>query len=194
MKKYSLFVVALATACSAWFVPVLAEEPAASPTRERSGPSKEKDAPQMSKESGKLSNADKEFVMKAAMGGMAEVELGKVAEKKAGNPEVKSFGKMMVSDHGGANKKLKEIASSKGIALTKALDSKHEAQMEKLSKLSGDEFDKAYIKAMINDHEDTIALFKKAVSGADDAQIKEFASETLPTLQAHLKKVESLKE
>ncbi|MGH9502825.1 MAG: DUF4142 domain-containing protein [Terriglobales bacterium] len=139
----------------------------------------------------KLSNADREFVKEAASGGMAEVELGRLAEKKAGSEDVKQFGERMVRDHSKANDQLKQIASSKGIALPQHISAKYKTTEERLSQLSGSEFDRAYMADMVKDHKADIAAFRHESSSGSDAEVKGFASETLPTLKDHLKAAES---
>jgi putative membrane protein len=132
------------------------------------------------------SKADQSFVEKAAMGGMAEVELGNLAQEKASNPEVKAFGSRMVQDHSKANDELKQIASSKGMQLPTALDKKHRSDIDRLSKMSGAQFDRAYMSHMVDDHREDVADFKKQANSGQDTDLKGFASKTLPTLQEHL--------
>ena len=96
----------------------------------------------------------------AAQGGMTEVELGKLASEKGSSSEVKSFGAKMVTDHSAANDKLKSIADSKGIMVPSKLDSKHQAMVDKFQHLSGTAFDKAYVHAMVKDHEKTADSFR----------------------------------
>ena len=141
-----------------------------------------------------LSSTDREFVQKAAMGGIAEVELGKLAKQTATNDQVKNFGEHMVQDHSKANEELKAIASTKGVQLPAELGEKHKAAMEKLQKLSGGDFDRAYMKQMVADHKQTVADFKKQVESGKDADLKSFAASTLPKLQEHLKMAQSLSE
>jgi putative membrane protein len=130
--------------------------------------------------------SDHSFVMKAAQGGLAEVELGQLAAQKASNPDVKAFGQKMVDDHTKANDQLKQIASQQNIAIPTEPAAKDKAEKERLSKLSGDAFDKAYMSHMVADHKKDVAEFQKeANSGKDDA-VKNFAQQTLPTLQSHL--------
>ena len=131
-------------------------------------------------------NPESGFVRKAAMGGMAEVELGNLAQQKASNDQVKQFGAKMVQDHGKANDELKQLASSKGIDLPSALDSKHKKDMDKLNKLSGAQFDKAYMSHMVDDHKKDVSEFKKQAKSGKDADVKAFAAKTLPTLEEHL--------
>ncbi len=138
----------------------------------------------------KLSSADKRFVSEAAQGGLAEVELGRLATQKAQSADVKSFGQQMVDDHTKANDELKSLASGMGVTVPSDLDSADKAEMARLEKLSGDQFDKAYMQRMVKDHRKDIAEFKRESSSGRDAQVKEFASKTLPTLEQHLQHAE----
>jgi putative membrane protein len=131
-------------------------------------------------------SADQAFVRKAAMGGLAEVEFGKLAQQKASSDEVKQFASRMVQDHSKANDELKQIASSKGIEVPSELDRKHKNDYERLNKLSGAEFDRAYMNLMVDDHKKDVSDFKKEADSGKDADIKSFASKTLPTLQEHM--------
>lgn len=137
-------------------------------------------------------NPDAKFYKSAAEGGIAEVELGNLAQKKSENSSVKDFGAMMVSDHSAANDKLKSIASSKDVKLPTSPSVGQMATKTKLEVLSGKTFDNSYIKSMIKDHEETIAMFKREIAEGQDADAKAFATKTLPTLQGHLKKIESI--
>jgi putative membrane protein len=135
---------------------------------------------------------DSSFMKSAAQGGMSEVELGQLAQQKASNPAVKEFGAMMVKDHTAANEKLKALAASEQVSLPDSPSLMQKASKAKLNMLSGDSFDKAYVKAMIDDHKDDIELFQKEVSDGKDPQAKAFASATLPTLQMHLQRVQAI--
>jgi len=137
--------------------------------------------------SSKLSSGDAKFVKEAASGGMEEVELGKLAASKASDPDVKSFGQKMVDDHSKANDQLKQIASQKGITLPAGLNNMQKHDKAKLEKLSGGAFDRAYISMMVKDHKKDVADFEKESKSGKDADVKSFASSTLPTLQDHLK-------
>jgi len=135
-------------------------------------------------------DTDKKFVMDAAMGGMTEVELGKLASKNASAPAVKDFGNHMVDDHSKANDELGNLAKSKGVTPPAALDSEHQKVVDKLSKLNGAAFDRAFMSQMLTDHKKTIALFNKTSVSAKDSDIKSFATKTLPTLKSHLQMAE----
>ena len=137
---------------------------------------------------------DKKFVKDSALGGMTEVELGKLAAEKASSDAVKQFGKRMVDDHSKANDQLKQIAGKSNIEVPAALDSKHQTRVDKLAKLSGPEFDKAYLKDQVKDHERDVDDFKSEAQGGSDENVKQFALQTLPTLQEHLTAVKDLKK
>jgi putative membrane protein len=139
-----------------------------------------------------LNTRDRNFVMEAAMGGMAEVELGKLATQKATSDAVKQFGQKMVDDHSAANSELTQLAAAKGITLPTELDAKHRADITRLSKLSGAAFDGAYSKAMLDDHVKDVAAFEKESTSGTDPEVKAFATKTLPTLKQHLEMARSL--
>ena len=141
--------------------------------------------------SGKAAGADASFIKEAAQGGMIEVELGKAAQEKASNERVKEFGKRMEQDHSKANDDLKKIASDKGIQLPSGLDKQHQAKVDKLTKLSGANFDRQYMQAMVSDHKQDIKEFQNEANKGKNADVKNFASETLPTLKEHLQLAES---
>jgi len=142
--------------------------------------------------SSNIDSADRKFMMNAAQGGMAEVELGRLASQKASNSGVKDFGQKMVTDHSKANSELQTIAAQKGVTLPTDLDAKDRSEMDRLSKLSGESFDKAYMDYMAKDHRKDVSEFEKQVSSAKDPDVKNFASKTLPTLKEHLQMAEKL--
>ena len=126
------------------------------------------------------------FAANAAQGGMTEVELGKLAIQRGTDPAVKEFGQRMIADHNRANNELKVVAAEKNIELPSDLNSSEKSTMEKLSKLSGAEFDKEYISDMVNDHEEDVEDFQTQANKGNDPEIKAFAAKALPTLQGHL--------
>ena len=129
---------------------------------------------------------DIEFVLDAAKGGLAEVELGKLAAERAQRDEVKKFAQRMVDDHTKANEQLKQIAERKSIKLPTDVDSKDKALMQRLEKLNGPAFDRTYLNAMVNDHVKDVNEFKREASAGRDPQVKSFAESTLPTVEEHL--------
>ena len=134
-----------------------------------------------------LSSADRKFITSAAQGGMLEVELGKIAAQKASNAYVKTFGQRMVDDHSKANDQLKQLASQKGVTLSDKLSPAKQKDVDKYNKLSGAAFDRSYISHMVADHKQDVAEFQKESKNGKDADVKSWASTTLPTLQDHLK-------
>jgi putative membrane protein len=130
--------------------------------------------------------ADYEYAVKAANGGMLEVELGKLAQNKAISPDVMKFANMMVADHTKANTELKAIAASKFITLPAILDNKTQKDYDDFSKMKREEFDKAYTEYMIKDHKEDIEEFKKEANDGKDAELKAFATKHVPILQHHL--------
>jgi putative membrane protein len=132
------------------------------------------------------------FVKEAAVGGMAEVDLGKLAKDKGSSDTVKQFGQKMVDDHTKINDDLKTLAKKKNIDLPTALDAKHQAVVDRLSKLSGAEFDRAYSTEMVKDHTEDVKEFQKQANSATDPDVKSFASNNLPTLQEHLKEARNM--
>jgi len=132
-------------------------------------------------------SADQPFAREAATGGMAEVELGTLAKGKASNADVKQFADRMVTDHGKAGDELKQWAQQKKVTLPTAIEAKHKATQDRLSKLSGDAFDKAYMRDMVTDHEHDVAAFKREAASGKDPDLKAWAAKTLPTLEDHLK-------
>lgn len=137
---------------------------------------------------------DAEFAVKAASGGMMEVELGRMAQEKSQNQAVKDFGAMMVKDHSKANEELKALAASKNIILPATLGEDHQKHVDELAKLSGKEFDKKYVSMMVDDHKEDVDDFKEAAVSAKDPEIKAFAEKTVPTLQEHLTKITAIND
>ena len=139
-------------------------------------------------------SADTKFATAAALGGMEEVELGRLAAQKGASDEVRQFGQRMVDDHSKANQDLTQVASAKGLTLPSALDAKHQADVQKLSALSGDKFDREYVGMMVKDHRKDVAEFQKESTGGADADIKSFAARTLPVIQEHLQMIERIRD
>jgi len=139
-----------------------------------------------------MKSPDAAFAIKAAQGGLAEVKLGRLAAEKASSPDVKAFGQQMIDDHGKANEQLKTVAESEGMTLPTDVNGKQQAMYDRLSKLSGAEFDAAYVKDMVMDHQEDVKEFKKEADSGKDEKIKSFASQTLPVIQGHLEKIKAI--
>jgi putative membrane protein len=138
------------------------------------------------------SSTDATFIKKAANGGMTEVELGKIAGEKAKKDDVKSFAERMVKDHGKANDDLKSVASKMNVEVPDKVNAKHQAVIDRFSKMSGDSFDAAYVKAMVKDHKKTVADFESAQSEVKNEDLKKFITDTLPVLKEHYEMVQKL--
>jgi len=139
-----------------------------------------------------MTASERMFIRKAAEGGKAEVELGKLAQEKAASPEVKQFGERMVNDHSKANDQLKEVAQKEGVTLPTKLDAKDAATKARLEKLSGEAFDRAYMKDMVADHAKDVREFKNEAKNGKDPDVKSFAAQTAPTLEDHLKEAKNI--
>ena len=138
-------------------------------------------------------NPDASFVQKAGEGGMAEVELSKLAEKSASSPAVRSFAGQMVQAHGANNKELLNIAAHENIAPPKELDSEHAALRDKLAAMKGAEFDRAYVEAMRNDHQKMDDLLKSSQATVSTEELRTFIKKTTPVVEAHLRMAQDLK-
>ena len=139
-----------------------------------------------------VSAKDKAFIKKAAQGGLEEVEIGKMVASKAQSNDVKQFAQRMVDDHTKANDQLKSVAQQKGVTVPTTMDAQGQALKARLEKLSGDQLDKAYMKAMVQDHTKDVHEFKTESQAAKDPDVKSFASSTLPTLESHLQQAKQV--
>ena len=134
-----------------------------------------------------ISHGEREFIEKAAKGGMSEVELGQFAQQHASSDQVKQFAAKMVKDHSKANEELRSLAQAKGVTMPAAPKRGEDHEMGKLAKLQGDAFDREYMDHMVKDHVKDVKEFRKQADKAKDADVKNFAANTLPTLQEHLR-------
>jgi putative membrane protein len=136
--------------------------------------------------SGSLTRADRHFVREAAKANREEVAVGRLAVAQAHDPAVKQFAQRMVDDHTKANRELKQIAQRDGFSLPTRLDTRTQHEIGRLSQLSGPEFDQAYMKHQASDHRKVIHEFRHEADSGRNADLRHYASETLPTLQQHL--------
>jgi putative membrane protein len=135
---------------------------------------------------------DEHFAREAASGGMLEVRLGEYASFNAASDAVKKFAEKMVGDHTEANNKLKTVASEKAIELPKVLNEEDQKVLDRLERLKGADFDKAYVEQMVEDHLQDIHAFEKEINDGTDPTVKAFAEATLPTLKPHLEMAQAL--
>jgi len=139
-------------------------------------------------------SSDAQFAMKAAQGNMAEVALGKLATQNGQSDDVKKFGQRMIDDHGKAEQDLEGIASKDNLTLPKKVNAQQKAEEQRLSKLNGAAFDRAYMRLMVQDHTKDVAEFRKeSNSSAANSDLRDFAKRTYPTLQDHLTMAKSIK-
>jgi putative membrane protein len=129
---------------------------------------------------------EERFVTNAAHDNLAEVQLGKLAAERGTSDEVKKFGERMVTDHRKADDELKQLASTKGLSVPSEPDSRAKKEYDRLAKMSGAEFDRAYMDLMVKEHERDVKAFERAASKEKEAQLRDWAAKTLPTLKEHL--------
>ena len=187
MKYAAIIGVVACAIASAPIVQAQSTTPSAPKTTQGTKPSTSKPAATGQAGKSTVAAADLTFAKQAAMDGMAEVELGKLAAEKASNSDVKQFGQRMVDDHGKANDELKSWASSNNVTLPTAVGAQQKAMHDKLAKMSGDAFDRAYASHMVADHAKAVSLFERESKSASNADLKAWAAKTLPTLQEHHK-------
>lgn len=133
-----------------------------------------------------LDAADMRFLHHAARDGKAEVELARLAERKAASPDVKSVAQRLASDHAKANQQLMQIAQQEGTQPPKGIGKKNNRLRAELEKLDGAAFDRAYLQAQVKDHREDIQYFEREAKTLRDPQLKAFAEQNLPVLQTHL--------
>jgi putative membrane protein len=148
-------------------------------------------APMSSSSTADLSKGDKTFISKAASAGMAEVQEAQLAQQKSQDPKVKEFAQKMITDHTSNNQQLKTLAQQKGVDVPAELASKDQKEVDKLSKLDGTSFDKAYLRGQVKGHETMLKLLQKEASSGKDADLKSFAQQTIPVVQDHLSMAKS---
>ena len=168
--------------CTTVSLPALAQSTTGSPAR----------PPAASAQPATLSAQDLKFVNVAVSGSMAEVEAGKTAEKKATNQAVKDFGKKMIEDHGRSGEKLATIAKAKNVSVPGSLGAEHKKMVDDLQATRTADFDRTYIATMVEAHKKTVQLMEEQIRSGQDAELKAFATETLPTVRHHLQMAETL--
>lgn len=130
--------------------------------------------------------ADSKWIREVAADNMLEVDLAKVAERRATNAAVKQFAQRMDTDHNRANDDLRSMASSHGFPFKPELGRKHEAKVDQLQKSTSKEFDRAYMRSMVQNHTDDVAYFENEGMHAQSAPVRDYAAKYLPILQQHL--------
>ncbi|GAB3536892.1 hypothetical protein GCM10027443_28380 [Pontibacter brevis] len=133
-----------------------------------------------------------DFMTQAASNNMLEIEAGRLAQQKGQSQAVKDFGQMMVTDHTQATEKLQSLASQQNIALPDSMSQEHMDQLQSLRDKSGAEFDQEYADLMVSSHEEAVSLFEDASNNMENAEVKNFATTTLPKLREHLEQANQL--
>ncbi len=137
---------------------------------------------------------DREFLTDAASGGLMEVTLGKMAQLNTASSQVKEFGQMMITDHSKANTELKGVAAKKNVTIPSSPMEKQQKHIDELKTKKGADFDKAYVNMMVDDHKEDISKFEDEANKGNDADVKAFASKTLPVLRMHLEHIQKIKD
>jgi putative membrane protein len=139
-----------------------------------------------------VSKEDADWAVDVANAGMTEVELSKVAQDKATTDRLKNFANMMVTDHTKANDQLKQLAATKNITLPATLSDASQKKLDALNKKTGKDFDKAYINDMLDGHKNAVDKLSKGSNDLKDADLKNFATQTLPTVQMHQDSIKAI--
>ena len=155
----------------------------------------QENTPTTQKQAAHRANAggDEKFMRDAAEGSVSEIELGKLAQEKGQSEHVKLFGKHMMEDHSKANEELKQIADREHINLPTSVSRQDANTHQRLEKLSGPQFDKAYAETMVKDHQQDVAAFKQEAGSGQKSSAQQFAQRELPTLESHLKEAQQMR-
>jgi len=138
--------------------------------------------------------ADADFAVKMADAGMFEVEMGKLALQNAASPKVKEYAQMMIDEHTKANNELMEAARTKNITLPAGLSDKCQKKFGELSEKKGKDFDKEYMSAMVDDHEEVLDVLNKQAENGNDADLKAWAQSKVGGIKQHLETAKTTKD
>lgn len=138
--------------------------------------------------------SDDGFVKKASQGGLFEVKVGELAQQRAQSPEVKQFAQHLVSEHQQANTALEQLAQTKGVKMETEVGGKYKQTISRLEKTKGQEFDKKFMEAVVKEHKGDVKDFKKQAEKGKDADVKNWAQQTLPALEKHLQMAQQVQQ
>ena len=141
-----------------------------------------------------LSRADQQFMFKAAEGAMAEQQIGQMAQQKSNNPAIQKFGERLYKDHSTAANQLNSLAGKMGVNLPTKLEGARQAEVQKLSRLSGPQFDKVFLKWTVQDHQKSINLFQREAQAGTNPELKGFAAGMVVDLKDHLTTAQNLRQ
>ena len=139
-----------------------------------------------------LSTGDATFMTLATRGGLAEVQLGELAQRNGRSPAVKRFGQQMVSDHGRSNQEMLALAQRKQITPPSGIGAVQQQVYDNLAKLRGQAFDRAYAQAMVQDHQEDLRAYREEAQDGTDPDVRAFAARHVPVLQEHLRMAQRL--
>ncbi|MEO8406357.1 MAG: DUF4142 domain-containing protein [Chitinophagaceae bacterium] len=134
------------------------------------------------------------FMTKAADAGMAEVQMGEMAQQKAVNAKVKDFATMMIHDHSAVNDQVKALAAQRNVTLPDSVSDDHKKKMNDLMKKTGKDFDKAYVSAMVDGHKKVLDMFQDASKNVKDTEVKTLIDNTIPKIQMHLDSIQAIQK
>jgi putative membrane protein len=140
-----------------------------------------------------LNGSDRDFMVNASYGNVAEVDAGQLAASKGSTAGVRNFGQMMVNDHSTAQTELNSLGSQYNVSLPSAPDPAHQALKQQLMNLTGTAFDSTYLSAQVMDHQNTVILFQNEIANGNNSSIKAYATKYLPAIQMHLHMADSLR-
>lgn len=140
------------------------------------------------------SQIDPNFLKEAAMVNLVEVDLGRLASEQAQSPEVKAFGQRMIQDHSQARDTLSQIAQRHNLTPPDQIDQTEQSAKDRLTDLSGEDFDRQYIQKMVSDHQKAVALFERHASMAKNPEVKDHIQQFLPVLREHLQMAQDLQQ
>ena len=139
-----------------------------------------------------LSTSDATFMTSATRGGLAEVQLGELAQRNGRSPAVKRFGQQMLNDHGRSNQEMLALAQRKQITPPSGIGAEQQQVYDNLAKLRGQAFDRAYAQAMVQDHQEDLRTYREEAQDGTDPDVKAFAARHVPVLQEHLRMAQRL--
>jgi len=134
------------------------------------------------------------FLVRVANSGIAEVEMTSLAQQKATYQSVKDLAGMLNKDHSAVNEQVRNLAGQKNIVLPTTVSEEKQKEIDNLKNKTGKDFDRAFIKTMVDNHQAGIDMFQKAMENAKDADVKSFADKTLPALRMHLDSAKAIQK
>jgi len=150
--------------------------------------------PQTPSGSNQASPEETQFLKDAAMDNMSEIQLAQMAQNKTQNDQVRQYAQMLVTDHQNAQKEIRKLAQQYGVNLPGQLDQKHQDEMDRMSNVSGNQFDQQFVELAVTDHQRAVDMFQKAAQNAQSQDIRKFASDTVVIMQKHLDRAQTLKQ